>query len=144
MAGLSIKWQSKLFPKLILTEEHYQEMRKLFVNIESFKVEMEKAEKFYWANPEKQPKSQWKRAVSNWMRIADDIAKRQRAQRLVKGKEKPLSHKDATRSLAQIMGVEKPTEAAVKPFTCSKCTRVHSPYFNCNTTSPSGRAGEGS
>lgn len=98
----SIKWQSKLFPKLILTESHYREMRKLFVNIESFKVEMEKAEKFYWANPSKQPKSQWKRAASNWMRIADDMAKKQRERRLAKGTERPMSHQDASKSLAEI------------------------------------------
>lgn len=100
----SIKWQSKLFPKLILTESHYQEMRKLFPNIESFKTEMEDLEKWLWANESKRPKSQWKRQVSNWMRIADKKAKNDRQRRLVKGTERPMTHQDASKSLAEIMG----------------------------------------
>lgn len=128
-----IKWQSKTFPKLILTESHYQEMRKRFPNIESFRDEMKKLEDWLWANEIKRPKSQWKRQVSNWMRKAELYAVERRKQRLIKGREKPMSHKDATRSLAQIMGVEKPTEATVKPFTCPKCHNVHSPHFNCQT-----------
>lgn len=99
---MQIKWQSKLFPKLILTEEHYQEMRKLFPNIVSFKTEMEDLEKWLWANESRRPKSHWKTQVSNWMRIADKKAKSDRERRLSKGTEKRITHKDATRSLAEI------------------------------------------
>ena len=98
-----IKWQSQLFPKLTLTEDHYQEMRKLFPDIESFKTEMEELERWLYANESKRPKSHWKAQVSNWMRKANRIAREKRQQRLVRGKERPMSHQEASKSLAEIL-----------------------------------------
>lgn len=98
-----VKWQSKLFPKLTLTESHYQEMRVRFPHIESFRDEMKKLEDWLWANESRRPKSRWKTQIRNWMRKAEIYAVERHKQRLVKGKERPMSHQEASKSLAEIL-----------------------------------------
>ena len=99
----SIKWQSNLFPKLTLTEDHYREMRARFPHIESFRDEMKKLEDWLWVNESRRPKSRWKKAIGNWMRKAEIYAIERRKYRLIKGKERPMSHQEASKSLAEIL-----------------------------------------
>ncbi len=131
---MQIKWQSKLFPKLILTEEHYQEMRKDFPEIESFRDQMEKLEKHLKYNPGKVPRSHWKTKISNWMIVANEIAKEKRAYRLRKGMEKQhFTKNESSQALASILGAKSLVEekAVKKPFTCERCGQVHHPKFDC-------------
>ena len=97
-----VKWQSKLFPKLILTETHYQFMRKAYPYIDSFRDEMVNLEAHLFANESKVPKSHWKAKVNNWMMWANKIAKERREKRLVKGYERPTTHREAAESVGEI------------------------------------------
>jgi hypothetical protein len=98
-----IKWKSALFPMLILTEDHFQVMRRIYPYIDSFQREMERLEGWLYVNPQRVPKKNWKNQINNWMKIADKIAQRERQQRLVRGQERPVSHREAAESIGSIL-----------------------------------------
>jgi len=72
---LEIKFQSKLYPKLILTEEHYQVLKERLPHIHSFYQEMLKLEMWLYSNPERKPTKNFKRRITNWMINANKFAK---------------------------------------------------------------------
>lgn len=98
----TVKWKSALFPQLVLTEEHYQVMRRIYPYIDSFQREMERLEGWLYVNPLKQPRRNWKNQINNWMKIADQIAQRERQRRLVRGQERPVTHREAAESIGTI------------------------------------------
>ena len=99
-----IKWKSSLFPRLFLTEDHFQVMRRIYPYIDSFQREMERLEGWLYVNPQRVPKKNWKNQINNWMKTADKIAQRERDRRLVRGQERPVSHREAAESLGSILG----------------------------------------
>ena len=68
----TILWQSKLFPKLVLTAEHLNVLKSAYQLIKHFEPEMRKAEAWLFANQHRLPKKNWKSFINNWMRIADE------------------------------------------------------------------------
>lgn len=77
--SLKILFQSSVFSKLILTEEHYLFLKARLIHIASFKKEMQLLEIWLHDHPERRPKRNWKAQVGNWMRTAEQIAVERKA-----------------------------------------------------------------
>ena len=99
-----MKWQSKLFPQLTLTEEHYRVMRRIYPHIESFKAAMEELEGWLYANQDRMPKKNWKNQVNNWMRKANEIAREKHDRRLAKGEDRPMTHRESAVRISEVLG----------------------------------------
>ncbi len=123
-----VKFQSKLFPDLVLTDEHYQLMRPRLRYIESFRDEMEKMELWLADHPQKRPKKNWRTFITNWMknanRYADEhIHKQPRFSKEAKAYIDPL-----VKSLAMSPVARDPNEH----YRCAKCNAIHHPGARCS------------
>ncbi len=104
---MTVKWQSRRLPGLVLYDEHYQDMRQRYIHIRSFRDEMVALENWLLENPERRPKTArgWKKQVGNWCRLADKYAKQKYERALATGKVKELkmNNVDAGLRLSQIL-----------------------------------------
>ncbi len=98
-----IKWRSRTFPKLVLTESHYELMRRIYPHIDSFRREMERLEGWLYANPQRLPRKNWKNQVNNWMRKADEIAAEREVKGAARGETRPMTHRESAERLGDVL-----------------------------------------
>jgi hypothetical protein len=125
---MTIKWQSQAYPKLILTEEDYGFLRMRLRYVESFRDEMEKAETWLFAHPDRHPKKDWRRFVLNWLRKANEIAYERVGANYERKSRERWKAETVIAPLTEKMQVNKPV---VDPYHCQKCGKKHSPKFRC-------------
>jgi hypothetical protein len=73
-----IIWQSKWFPKFILTQSHLEILRYAFPSIKHFEPQLKEAELWLFNNPERRPKKNWKRFLTNWVRNSVKFAAKEK------------------------------------------------------------------
>lgn len=66
-------WQSKLFPEMQLTAKHLSVLKYAYPQINRFEPELRKYEAWLFSNPERVPKKNWRKGITNWMRIASEM-----------------------------------------------------------------------
>ena len=92
LTGSNIVWQSKLFPKLVMTEQLLEVLRRAYPAVKHFEPEMRRLEVHLFTRPAERPKRNWNAKIDNWMKKADEIARRP--------KFNPTEHQgDATREM---------------------------------------------
>jgi len=70
-------WQSKRFPDLKLTQEHFEFLKESFPEIKHFQPHFRDMEVWLDGRPDRQPKSHWRAFINNWMRKAVKILKQE-------------------------------------------------------------------
>ena len=98
----NLVWQSKIFPKAVVTDVMVQAFKLAYPNVKFVQPELLKMEAWLVSNPHRVPKSRWGRFINSWMRIANDKKNYEpgsyngeySARRKGGNKEKPLSLKE--------------------------------------------------
>jgi hypothetical protein len=65
-------WKSNYFDDMIFTDFMLKVFKRTYPKIIKFQPELEKAEAWLLANPERVPKKNFARFINNWMRIANE------------------------------------------------------------------------
>lgn len=73
---MTVLWQSELFPKLQMTDEELEYLKKHFPEVDKFHPLLVQAERWLSVNPDRQPKRDWKRFFRNWVRNHIQFAER--------------------------------------------------------------------
>lgn len=111
MKNETIIWQSKIFPKMILTKEHLEVLKYAYPQIKQFEPELRKAEAWLFVHQERAPKKNWRAFINNWMKNtvefrSDAVTNRQPNY----GDAAKLTPKDP-KILSEILGNLRPDEA---------------------------------
>jgi len=123
-----IKWQSQIFPEMVLTEEHYTLLRQRLRYINSFREELEGLELWLSDNPHRAPKKNWRTFITNCMKRADRLARGRVHQDY--SAESRKRYNAMARGLHEKVRVNKTVNPNEK-YRCTRCRRIHSPGAAC-------------
>lgn len=71
-------WRSKIFEDMIFTDQMLAVYKTAYPFIKMFQPELLKAEAWLISNPDRVPEKRWGTFINNWMRIANEIAQREK------------------------------------------------------------------
>lgn len=68
-----IKWRSKFFPDMVLTEKHLEILKYAYPSLGKIEPHLKDAEVWLFDHPDRRPKKLWNVFISNWMKTAARI-----------------------------------------------------------------------